>query len=389
MRGQPLCGGETVDCSGEALYDRGASTLDRSSGGLSACPAELTDRLHPGLQSLDVLSDVLRAVRLTGAVYFDVTARAPWVAETPPSHAVCAAIMPEFEHVIGFHIVLDGQCWAEIPDDPEPPVQLETGDAVIFVRGDGHVMASERGRRAAPDMTYYYRPRDRALPFVLNEVGGEGVPVRLACGYFGCDARPFNPVLEALPRLLHVKAASAGGHLTRDLIRLALQEKHMPRDGGEAILSKLSELMFLQAVREHIYHLPAEARGWLSGLRDRHVGAALRLMHGRPAEPWTLDALAREVGLSRSAFAERFSDLMGTPAMQYLANWRLQLAARLLERPGKSIAQAAAEVGYESEAAFNRAFKKQVGVPPGQWRRTRAAAAGPPPPVGSPALQPA
>jgi AraC-like DNA-binding protein len=320
---------------------------------------------------MDVLSDVLRAVRLTGAVYFDVRARAPWVAETPPISSICARVMPEFEHVIAFHIMLDGWCWAQLADESEPAVRMEQGDAVIFVGGESHFMCTDPGMRASPDLSLYYRPQDRPLPFTLNEFGGSGEPARFVCGYLGCDARPFNPVLDALPRLMHVRAASAGGHLTHDLIRVALQESELPRPGGETILSKLSELMFMQAIRQHIDGLPAEARGWLSGLRDHHVGAALRLMHARPAEAWTLDALAREVGLSRSAFAERFTELMGAPAMQYLANWRLQLAAQLLERQGMSIAQAAAEVGYESEAAFNRAFKKRVGQPPGAWRRSR------------------
>jgi AraC-like DNA-binding protein len=248
---------------------------------------------------------------------------------------------------------------------------MEAGDVVIFSRGDGHVLGSERGNRATPNMSLYYRPKDRQLPFVLKELGGTGEPSRFVCGYLGCDARPFNPILDALPRLLHVRATDAGGNLTRDLIRLALQENEHPRAGGETILSKLSELMFLQAVRQYVDALPRGSTGWLSGLRDRHVGMALRLMHGRPAERWTLDGLAREVGLSRSAFAERFVDLMDVPPMHYLGNWRLQLATQLLERHGTSVAQAAAEVGYESEAAFNRAFKKQVGVPPGSWRRSR------------------
>ncbi len=170
-----------------------------------------------------------------------------------------------------------------------------------------------------------------------------------------------------------MRATSAGGQLTHGLIRMALQETETPRAGGETILSKLSELMFLQAIRQYVDGLPALSTGWLSGLRDRHVGAALALMHGRPAEAWTIDGLAREVGLSRSAFAERFSELMGMAPMGYLGDWRLQLAARLLERPSVSIAQAAAQVGYESEAAFNRAFKKRVGTPPGAWRRARLA----------------
>lgn len=324
---------------------------------------------------MDVLSDVLRAVRLTGAVYFDVHAREPWVAETPATSRICANVMPAFEHAISFHIMLEGWCWAQLADESEPPVKLEAGDAVIFPEGEGHFMSTERGKRAEPDMNLYYRPTDRALPFMLNELGGKGAPARFVCGYLGCDTRPYNPIVEALPRLMHVCAGSKAGMLTFDLIRVALEEHATPSAGGETILSKLSELLFLQSIREYVDSLPEGATGWLSGLRDRHVGAALKLMHAKPAGDWTLDVLSREVGLSRSAFAERFSDVMGTPPMQYLSNWRLQCAARLLERQGISIAQAAAEVGYESEAAFNRAFKKQVGVPPGAWRKSRMALA--------------
>lgn len=320
---------------------------------------------------MDVLSDVFRAIRLTGAVYFDVRARAPWVAETPATTLIGAKVMPGFEHVIAFHIMMDGACWAQLADESEPPVRLEAGDAAVFIDGEGHFMGTERGKRARPDFDLYRRPKDTPLPFVLDELGGDGAPTRFVCGYLGCDARPFNPLLDALPRLLHVRASTVGGRLTHDLIRVALQENETPRAGGETILSKLSELLFLQAVRQHIDTLPAGSGGWLSGLRDRHVGAALRLMHGRPAEAWTLDALAREAGLSRSALAKRFTEIMNTPPMQYLANWRLQLAARRLEDQRVSIAQAAAEVGYESEAAFSRAFKKLLGAPPAAWRRAR------------------
>jgi AraC-like DNA-binding protein len=320
---------------------------------------------------LDVLSDVLRTVRLTGAVYFDIRARAPWLIETPEMSRIGASVMPEFEHVIAFHLVLDGWCWAYLSGAPEAAVRLEAGDAVIIARGDSHAMGTERGKSELPDLSRYYRPQVRALPFVFDKVGGSGEPVHLVCGYFGCDARPFNPILAALPRLLHVRACGVGGNLTHDLIRTALEESETPRAGGETILSKLSELLFLQAVRQYLDSMSADSTGWLPGLRDRHVGTALRLMHGRPADRWTLDALAREVGLSRSTFAERFAALIGVPPMQYLAKWRLQIAAQHLERHGMSIAQVAAVVGYESEAAFNRAFKKQVGVPPGSWRRSR------------------
>jgi AraC-like DNA-binding protein len=324
---------------------------------------------------LDVLSDVLRSVRLTGAIYFDVHAREPWVAETPPIATICRRVMPEFEHVISFHIMLEGWCWAQVADLSEPPLRLESGDAIIFAAGDPHFMGTEKGRRSNPNMDLYYRPNDRALPFTLKELGGEGEKSRFVCGYLGCDAHPFNPILSALPRQLHVKKSSVGGSLTRDLISVALQESSHPTAGGETFLSKLSELMFVQAIRQYIEGLPEGSHGILSGLRDRHVASALALMHGRPSVDWTLDSIAHEVGLSRSAFAERFAHCMGVPAMQYLGNWRVQLAARALETPGVSIAQAAADVGYESEAAFNRAFKRLVGVPPGAWRRARAASA--------------
>jgi AraC-like DNA-binding protein len=328
---------------------------------------------------LDVLSDVMRAIRLTGAIYFDVSARAPWVAETPPMPKICGEVMPGFEHVIAFHIMLDGECWAQLDDESEPPVHATAGDAIIFPAGDAHYMSSVAGARSAPDYALYHRPTDRALPFVLTSFGGDGAPARFVCGYLGCDARPFNPILSALPRLLHVRHAEGQANATLDLIRLALTESANPKPGGETILSKLSELMFLQAMRNFMDELPAESSGWVAGLRDPQIGRALALMHARPGEDWTLDALAREVGMSRSVFADRFAQVTGTPAMQYLGNWRLQLAARLLERPSVSIAQAAAEVGYASEAAFNRAFKKQVGAPPGQWRRMRSAPATPQP----------
>ena len=324
---------------------------------------------------LDVLSDVLRTVRLTGAVYFDVRARAPWITESPATSRFGDKVMPEFEHVIAFHIVMDGCCWVHLTDDPGSAVHLDTGDAVIIVNGDSHAMGSERGKPDEPDLSKYYRPHDRPLPFVLSELGGSGDPINLICGYFGCDARPFNPILGALPRLLHVRAANTGGTLFRELIRTALRETEHPSGGGETILSKLSELLFLQSVRQYLDGLSAASTGWLSGLRDRQIGEALRLLHARFVDHWSLEGLAREVGMSRSAFADRFATLIGVPPMQYLANWRLQVAAQYLDRHGMSVAQIAAMVGYESEEAFNRAFKKQVGVPPGTWRRSRTDAA--------------
>ena len=176
-----------------------------------------------------------------------------------------------------------------------------------------------------------------------------------------------------MPAVVHAPGQVDRVGLVGRLIQAALDESRARRAGSEIVLARLSELLFVEVLRAHLDALPEEARGWLAGLRDRHVGAALRLMHARPAEPWTIEGLAREVGLSRSVFAERFAHYLGVGPIQYLIRWRLQLAARLLERSGVAIAQVAEEAGYESEAAFNRAFKKLTGSPPAAWRRSRVA----------------
>jgi AraC-like DNA-binding protein len=317
-----------------------------------------------------VLSEVLRAVRLTGAVFFDVEACEPWVATTPGARRILASVMPEAEHVIMFHAITSGGGWAELEDGSAPPIRLAAGDIVVVPMGDQHVLCSTPGMRAPADLNMYMRPTDRQLPFEIRPPAGGGERTRFACGYLGCDARPFNPVLQALPRILAARGAEGSGCMTQ-LFRLAIAETATRRAGGETVLSKLAELMFVEVVRQYIETLPKDAGGWLSGLRNPHVSRALALMHGRPAEAWTLERLAHEVCLSRSVFADRFAHFVQDSPMQYLARWRMQLATRLLERPGVGLAQVAAAVGYESEAAFNRAFKKYVGAPPGAWRRTR------------------
>lgn len=318
---------------------------------------------------MDVLSDVLSAVRLNGAVFFDIDAGDPWVGESPGTAEIAAAIMPGAEHVISFHIVLSGGCWAAVADSSDPPVWLEAGDVVVFPGGAANVLSSSPGARGVKNpLAMYYLPIDTSLPFEVIH-GGEGAQrTRFVCGFLGCDARPFNPLLSALPPMLNI-AASAGAFGMTDLFAMALAEGRGARAGSETILAKLSELMFVEVLRRHIEELPPDARGWLAGLRDAQLSEVLRLLHSRPAEAWTLDALARAAGMSRSVLASRFAAKMEVSPMQYLARWRMHLAARRLEDPQVSIAEAAAEVGYESEAAFNRAFKKLAGVPPGAWRR--------------------
>jgi AraC-like DNA-binding protein len=313
---------------------------------------------------MDALSDVLRAVRLTGAAFFDVHASEPWVAEAPPGPAILGQIFPGSDHLISYHVLARGTCWGQAVG--EPPRQLLPGDVIVFPHGDAHVMSSAPGMRETPDPGVYRRPEDGRIPFTLR-VGRESTePARLVCGFLGCDARPFNPLLAALPPVMQVSASDSSS--VAALVRFAIVESERPRIGTECVLGRLSELMFVDAVRSYVESLPDARTGWLAGLRDPFVGRALSALHGRPARAWTLEALAREVGLSRSALAERFTAFVGQPPMQYLASWRMQLAANHL-RAGLGIGEVAERVGYESEAAFSRAFKKIVGVPPGHWRR--------------------
>jgi len=323
---------------------------------------------------MDVLSEVLRGVRLTGAMFFDITARAPWGIGSPPTAEVRSRVMPGSEHLIAFHCVIEGEGYIRMRDLDPTPRPISAGDVILMPHGDAHVLISEPGHRVEPNLDLFYRPTDRTLPFCIVE-GGEGAGVRMLCGYFGCDATPFNPLLDSLPTPTIIKAGPGCELVGMHYVTKALGDRSHERPGGELILSKLSELMLVQALRLHIAALPGESEGWLSGLRDPLVGRALHLMHGDPARDWTLDVLARAAGISRSVLAERFTRLVGEPPMTYLARWRMQLAAHALERPGVAIASVAYDVGYQSEAAFNRAFKKIVGMPPGTWRRNRQFAA--------------
>jgi AraC-like DNA-binding protein len=326
---------------------------------------------------MDVLSDVLAAIRLTGAVFFDIDASSPWVGESPPTAKVAAKVMPNAEHIIAFHAVMSGSCWAAMDDKSVSPILVEAGDVVVFPGGAANVLSSKRGERSEPNMGLYYNPVDDQLPFTLIHGGGGEERTHFICGFFGCDIRPFNPLLAALPPMLCARKPTDGSSWVTDLFPRVLAEGGNRRAGGETVLAKLSELMFVEVLRRHIETLPAHSSGWLAGLRDPQIGAALKLIHAHPAQDWTLEQLAREVGLSRTTFASRFAELVQMPPMQYLAKWRLQLASRRLELPGVSIAQVGAEIGYESEAAFNRAFKKFVGVTPGAWRKGRLSQTGP------------
>lgn len=315
----------------------------------------------------DTLSDVLRAVRLTGAVFFSVNASAPWVAESPSGRELGPFLMPGVEHVIEYHVLTRGSCWGGIIDGT--PVRLEAGDVIVFPQGDAHVMSSAPGMRGPPDEDAMQRARVSRLPVSVTTGGGGAERTEVICGFLGCDARPFNPLLSTLPRVLHVRRSSADDGVLEQLVKLALTESLAQRAGGDVVLARLSELLFVEVVRRHIATLPPGNVGWLAGLRDESVGRILGKLHDRPAHPWSLDDLAREVGVSRSVLAERFMHFVGVPPMQYLAQWRMQLASGLLTSSSRAMAEIAAEVGYGSESAFSRAFKREIGVAPAEFRK--------------------
>jgi AraC-like DNA-binding protein len=320
----------------------------------------------------DPLSDVLRSIRLTGALFFLVDASPPWHIALPDGKTLAPAVLPRAQHIISYHVVREGGCWGSVQG--QAPVRVQAGDILVLPRGDAYAMSTARGGRGGPGvdevMGFMREMAAGRLPFVVREGGSGSERLRLVCGFLGCDVRPFNPLLATLPPLLHLRRdfRSADDPLGQ-LIDFTLAESREPRPGGDCVRLRLSELMFVEVVRRHLATLPAKETGWLAGLRDPIVGHALALLHERPAHPWTLEGLARDVGASRSVLADRFAHFVGHPPIQYLTRWRMQVAARLLTEGVRKVSAAAFEVGYDSEAAFSRAFKKVAGVPPGVWRR--------------------
>jgi AraC-like DNA-binding protein len=320
-------------------------------------------------------------VRLRGAVFFHISGSSEWAAEAPNAKEIAPLLMPGVEHVMEYHAVAQGTCWAGIPGGPS--VQLFAGDVVMFPHGDAHVVSSAPGMRGNADLSWLSSTKIDQLPLRIAYDGRNelrqgalecSADATIVCGFLGCDLQPFNPLIDALPRLLHLRATDEDAWIAK-FTQQAVAESHARRPGGEAMLARMSEMMFVDAVRRYADHLPTQSAGWLAGLRDRFVGRALALMHEQPAQAWTIDELGRRVGLSRSAVHERFVQLIGVPPMQYLAQWRMQAAARLLLETRATVASIALDVGYDSEAAFARAFKRLVGKPPATWRRERDAAA--------------
>jgi AraC-like DNA-binding protein len=314
---------------------------------------------------MDVLSEVLKVVKLEGAIYYNAEFTAPWSLRAPSSRALAPHFTPGGGHVIIYHLLTEGRGFAGLEDGNR--ILLNAGDVVFFPHGDSHIMGN--GTPVEPVDQERELHRIFAQGLKLARAGGGGEVTKLVCGYMCCDPQLSQVFLAGLPAICRVKVRddAAGGWLESS-IRFSVQDADSSRAGGEAVLAKLSELLFVETLRRYITALPSDQTGWLAGTRDPEIGRALALLHRHPARPWTIADLAQEVGLSRSVLAQRFHHYLGEPPMSYLTRWRLQLGAQMLKSSSRSVAEVAAEVGYESEAAFNRAFKREYRLPPARYR---------------------
>jgi AraC-like DNA-binding protein len=323
----------------------------------------------------DVLSDVLASVRLTGSMLFLVDATTPWVTWAPPAETFRPAVLPSAQQLISYHVVTRGSCWAGLRG--AAPERFETGDVLVVPHGHAYFLAEPAD---APDSYGHEQAVESfrcmaagEIPTTVNAGSGGAPRTQFICGFLGCRTRPFNPVLAALPPMIHLRAATPASARMQPLIDFAIAELRDNVKGTRGVLLRLAELMFVEVVRRQLEAAAGAQAGWLAGLHDAVVARALAALHGEPARRWSLDALAAQAGASRSVLAERFTHFIGQPPMHYLMQWRMQLATHELAQPGSKLVAVAQAVGYESEAAFSRAFKRAVGLTPADWRRHQAA----------------
>ncbi|MFZ3014938.1 MAG: AraC family transcriptional regulator [Nitrospira sp.] len=315
---------------------------------------------------MDVLSEMLKTVKLDGAVFFHGEFSAPWCARQPDGCSMAAYLSSSSTHVIIFHLLTEGRGYARIEENGRP-VSLSPGDIVMFPHGDAHLMGN--GPPVTPIDSAEQLQQVLAERRMLSQFGGGGELTKLICGYMACDSQLSQMFLAGLPSLLKINVRdSPSGKWLEDTLRYSVEHADASGPGGSAVVAKLSEALFADTLRRYIEKLPASQTGWLAGVRDPDVGKALALLHKQPSHPWTIASLANEVGLSRSVLAERFRHYLSDTPMGYLTRWRLQLAAQALMSTSKSVAEVAGEVGYESEPSFNRAFKREFEVPPARFR---------------------
>ncbi len=319
---------------------------------------------------MDVLSEVLKVVKLEGAVFFNGEFTAPWCFRSSGSTGIATYLSPEAGHLIPYHYLTEGRAYARLLEGKRE--ELTAGDIVIFPHGDAHLLGN--GSPARPVDSFETFAKNLTQGLKLARFGGGGEITKFICGFMGCDPRLSEVFLAGLPKILKVHVANEpSGEWILNSIRFSLADGRESSAGSGLVSTKLSEVLFVETLRRYINALPPDQIGWLAGARDPIIGEALNLLHKDPADPWTVSDLARRIGLSRTRLAERFRHFLGESPMAYLAQWRLKLGAEMLQSTEDSVAQVALAVGYGSEAAFNRAFKREFACPPAQFRRMRKA----------------
>ena len=325
------------------------------------------DDAAPGPSGIDVLSDILRVFHVTGAALLRGEFGAPWAWHAPPSSEIANLLHPGATQLIIFHIVAEGSCWVEV--DGEERCMLRSGDIVGFPHGHAHRMGSGKAE-LIPIASLFPALPWMDLPVVAH--GGTGERTHIVCVYLRCDHLSFEPFLASLPKLIIVRRDQGpSGQWFDANMRYLVAEAVRARPGTSCMMARLTELLFIEMLRLQMAQLREADVGWLAALNDRYTYRALNLFHSRPADRWTVETLAREVGLSRSALVRRFDRMLNMSPIRYLATWRLHLAAQALREGSNPIAAIADEVGYESEEGFSRAFKRYFGAAPAAWRQSR------------------
>jgi AraC-like DNA-binding protein len=323
---------------------------------------------------MDAFSEILGGVALKGAVFFSAEFSAPWGFSAPPSKTLAPMLAPGAQHLVIYHFVVEGAGVVRLQDGST--LRLEAGDVIVLPHGSPHGMSSKEGARDTQSTAILQKVQSHDLRAL--QAGGGGDVTRFVCGYMGCDPLLSRPIFESLPTAFKVNLRTdRSGHWLENSILHLVEEAGSGSPGSDAMLAKLSEALFVDTLRRYIAGLPEQETGWLAGTRDQVVGRSLMLLHRKVQHPWTIADLAKEVGISRSALVERFTRYLSEPPMTYLIRWRLQLAARSLAATSRGVVEIASDVGYESEAAFNRAFKREFGLPPARYRRQHKAAGDP------------
>jgi AraC-like DNA-binding protein len=320
---------------------------------------------------MDVLSEVLKVVKLEGALFFNGEFSAPWCFREPCSAAIASYFSPNTKHIILYHYLIEGRAFARLPDGQRE--ELIAGDVVVFPHGDGHILGNGSPEKPVDALAMFAKNLSRGLKLI--RYGGGGEITRLVCGYMACKPWLSEVFLAGLPKLLKVRLTDEpSARWLENSIRYSVGDGNGSNAGSSLVIAKLSEVLFVETLRRYINQLPPGQIGWLAGARDPVIGQALAILHGEPAHQWTLSSLARRVGLSRTRLVERFRHYLKDSPMSYLAKWRLKMGAEILRSTENSVAEIAAAVGYGSESSFNRAFKREFEFPPAEFRRIHKAA---------------